>query len=253
MSSPFDLTARTVLVTGAATGIGRATAILLSKLGARVILVSRNVERLQQAAECLEGGGHSVQPFDLSRVEQIPQWMKQVTETSGPLWGLVHCAATVKIQPLRFLNLASIGEMSCVNLVAAFALCKGFRQRGVCGEAGSIVLLSSVAALAADPGNSVYAATKGAVIAMARTLAVELAPQKIRINCIAPAWIQTEMTEDAARRTLTPEQLAEIQARLPLGPGKTEDIAAAAAFLLADSGRWITGTTLVVDGGFTAK
>ena len=154
---------------------------------------------------------------------------------------------------MQFPKLTSIEEIAQVNLAAAVALVKGLRQRGVCADGGRIVLLSSVAALAADPGNAACAASMGAPIAIARTLAVELAPQKIRINCIAPSWIETEMTRDAAARHSTPQQLAEIQARHPVGPGSPEDVAACAAFLLADSGRWIAGTTVVVDGGFTAR
>jgi NAD(P)-dependent dehydrogenase (short-subunit alcohol dehydrogenase family) len=253
MNSPFDLTGKTVLITGAGTGIGRASAVLVSQLGAKVVLVARNAERLQQTAGLLAGSGHLVEPFDLTQVDDIPQWMKRMAQLAGPLWGVVHCAALLKIQPLQFVKFSAVEDIYRINVMAAFALAKGFRQRGVCGNGGAIVLLSSVAALKSDPGNSPYAASKGALLAMSKTLAIELAPQNIRINCIAPSWIQTEMTAQSAAQYLTPDQLAEMAARHPLGPGKPEDVAACVAFLLADSGRWITGTTLVVDGGFTAK
>ena len=253
MNSPFDLTGRTVLITGAGTGIGRASAVLASQLGAKLVLVARNAERLQQTAGLLEGAGHLVEPFDLALVDDIPQWMKRIVERAGPLWGVVHCAALLKIQPLQFVKFSAVEDIYRINVMAAFALAKGFRQRGVYGNGGAIVLLSSVAALKSDPGNSPYAASKGALLAMSKTLAIELAPQNIRINCIAPSWIQTEMTAQSAAQYLTPDRLAEMAARHPLGPGKPEDVAACVAFLLADSGRWITGTTLLVDGGFTAK
>jgi NAD(P)-dependent dehydrogenase (short-subunit alcohol dehydrogenase family) len=253
MNTPFDLTGKTVLITGAGTGIGRASSVLVSQLGAKVVLVARNAERLQQTAGLLEGSGHLVEPFDLAQVDDIPQWMKRMAQLAGPLWGVVHCAALLKIQPLQYVKFSAVEDIYRINVMAAFALAKGFRQRGVSGNGGCIVLLSSVAAIKSDPGNSAYAASKGALLAMSKTLAIELAPQNIRINCIAPSWIQTEMTAQSAAQYLTPDQLAEMAARHPLGPGKPEDVAACVAFLLADSGRWITGTTLVVDGGFTAK
>ncbi len=253
MESPFDLAGKTILVTGAATGLGRATAVLLGRLGAKIVLVSRNAERLQSVAETLAGTGHLVHPFDLNDIHSIPAWMKQVAQTAGPLWGVVHSAATLSLQPLQFLKLSSVEEIARVNVAAAFALAKGFRQRGVCGDAGSIVLISSVSALRGDPGNSAYAASKGALLAMTQSLAVELAPQKIRINCIAPAFIETEMTRQSLAATLTPAQFDVMKNRSPLGPGNPEDVAAAAAFLLAESARWITGTTLVIDGGYLAK
>ena len=198
------------------------------------------------------GTGHSVQPFDLVQVDLIPKWMKGIAETTGPLWGVVHSAAMMVIQPLQFLKMAAIEDVLRINLVAAFGLAKGFRQRGVLGDGGSIVFLSSVAAMTAAPGNSAYATSKAGLQALTRTLAIELAPQKIRVNCVAPTWVQTEMTEASAGQSLTAEQLDAITARIPLGTGTPEDVAASVAFLLADSGRWITGTTLVVDGGFLA-
>jgi len=241
------------LITGAGTGIGRASAVLASQLGAKLVLVARNAERLQETAGLLEGAGHLVEPFDLALVDDIPQWMKRIVERAGPLWGVVHCAALLRIQPLQFVKFSTVEDIYRINVIAAFALAKGFRQRGVCGNGGAIVLVSSVSAMKSDPGNSPYAASKGALLAMAKTLAIELAPQNLRINCIAPSWIQTEMTAQSAAQYLTPDRLAEMAARHPLGPGKPEDVAACVAFLLADSGRWITGTTLVVDGGSTAQ
>jgi NAD(P)-dependent dehydrogenase (short-subunit alcohol dehydrogenase family) len=251
MTPPFSLSGRTILVTGAGTGIGRATAVLLSTMGARLVLVARRREKLEETAALLEGTGHAVEPFDLSQVQQIPQWMRDVSSAS-PLWGVVHCAARLAIQPLQFLNLNVVEEIYRINVVAAFALAKGFRQRGVCGESGSIVLLSAVAALIGDPGNAAYSASKAALAGVTRTLAAELAPQKIRVNSVAPGWIPTEMSEAAARRWLTPDQLAAIQNRSLLGAGTPEDVAGSIAFLLSDASRWITGTTLLVDGGFLA-
>jgi NAD(P)-dependent dehydrogenase (short-subunit alcohol dehydrogenase family) len=220
-------------------------------MGARLVLVARRREKLEETAALLEGTGHVVEPFDLTEVQQIPQWMRDIASAS-PLSGVVHCAARLSIQPLQFLNLNVVEEIYRINVVAAFALAKGFRQRGVCGESGSIVLLSAVAALIGDPGNAAYSASKAALAGVTRTLAAELAPQKIRVNSVAPGWIPTEMSEAAASRWLTPDQLAAIQNRSLLGAGTPEDVAGSIAFLLSDASRWVTGTTLLVDGGFLA-
>ena len=251
MISPMDLQQRTVLVTGASSGIGRTTSALLSQLGARVLLVGRNEERLAETASQLAGEGHRVEPFDLNHVDDIPQWLKGLSSETGVLHGLVHCAGVHITRPLRFLCDADVDGVMRINLNAAIGLAKGFRQKGVCQSGGSIVLLSSVMALVGQPGVAAYAASKGAIAAVTKSLALELARDEVRINCIAAAQVETEMTE-AMNQSLSPEQVAAIRAMHPLGIGTALDVAHAVAFLLADTARWITGTTLVVDGGYTA-
>ena len=130
---------------------------------------------------------------------------------------------------------------------------KGLRQKG-CGNAAgsSVVLLSSVAAISGESGISVYSATKAAVSGLARSLAVELAPEKIRVNALAPGFVETEMS-DRLKNSLTPEQYQAIADKHPLGIGAVQDVANCIAFLLSEAARWITGTTLVADGGYTAQ
>lgn len=131
-------------------------------------------------------------------------------------------------------------------------LAKGFRQKGCCTSASSIVLLSSASALVGAPAIAAYAASKAALIGLTRSLAIELAREGIRVNCIAPGMVQSEMT-DGIRQTLSAEQFAAIVAQHPLGLGTTWDVACGAAYLLSDAARWMTGQTLVLDGGFTAQ
>ena len=138
-----------------------------------------------------------------------------------------------------------------INFNAAVALTRAFRQKGVAADTGSIVYIASVYGLIGQSGQSIYSASKGALIAMCRSVAMELAKQKIRVNCIAPGHILTEMGEDQ-RRLLPADRFADIENAHPLGFGEPEDVSNAVAFLLADSGKWITGTTMVVDGGAIA-
>jgi NAD(P)-dependent dehydrogenase (short-subunit alcohol dehydrogenase family) len=150
------------------------------------------------------------------------------------------------------LNSAVMTSAMQLNVFAAMALAKGLRQKGVMANSASIVWLSSVAALVGQPGVSPYAASKGALLAMCKSLALELAKEQIRINCVVPAMVQTPMAEKLFAM-MTPEQVAKIELAHPLGIGQPEDVANAIAFLLSDAAKWITGSSLVVDGGYTAQ
>lgn len=252
MINPLDLSGRTVLVTGASSGIGRETAILLSRLGARLVLASRNADRLAQVAQALEGKGHIAEAFDVSAVDSIPAWMKSVSAKAGAFNGVVHSAGAQLLRPIQMTRAEDVEKVMRVNVTAAFGLARGLAQKGVAGQPASIVLISSAAGLAGQSGRSAYAASKGAIMALVRSLAMELARQKIRVNCVAPAVVESEMAEQI-KAAVTDEQFAAIVAQHPLGLGTPLDVAHAIAFLLADTGRWITGSTLVVDGGYTAQ
>jgi NAD(P)-dependent dehydrogenase (short-subunit alcohol dehydrogenase family) len=220
-------------------------------LGAKLVLVGRNQKELEKTQELLDGPLHHHFVFDLSENESIASWMKNVVDETGPLDGLVHCAGVHIAKPLRVMISPDIEKVMRVNVTAAFALLKAFRQRGVCAKPGSIVLVSSVMGLVGQAGVTAYSASKGALIALAKSAALELARENIRINCVAPATVSTEMVENLMLK-LTVEQFQAIKDMHPLGLGTPRDVANAIAFLLADTGKWITGTTLVVDGGYTA-
>jgi NAD(P)-dependent dehydrogenase (short-subunit alcohol dehydrogenase family) len=248
----MSLTGSTVLVTGASRGIGRETAVLLSSLNARVVLVGRNRELLGQTLSSLSGEGHRVAAFDLARTEEIPQWFQSLASDMGPMNGLVHAAGKQFTMPVRFVTPQKTDELLRNNLSSAIMLVRAFCQKNCHAATSSLVFISSVVGLAGRPGISVYSASKAALIGLTKSLAVELAPERIRVNCIAPAFVQTEML-DEMRETLTPEQFKALEELHLLGFGTARDIANAVAFLLADTGRWITGSTLVVDGGYLAR
>lgn len=251
MYNPLDFTGRRFLVTGASSGIGKATALLLAKLGGRVTLVGRNAESLAAAMAELPGGGHDTSAFDLAETDAIPAWMAACA-AGQPYAGVAHCAGIQALRPLRSSSADFIDETMRVNLASAIAIARGFRQKEVARRPASLVLVSSTAGLTGQPGNVVYSASKGALIAAARGMAMELVRDQIRVNAVAPALVRTPMSEKSMR-IWSPEQLAAVEAVHPMGFGTAEDVANAIAFLMGDMARWITGTTLVVDGGYTAQ
>ena len=252
MIHPFSLEGGRILVTGASSGLGRATALLVARMGAQVVLTGRDAARLEETRAQLEGTGHRMKVRDLRDTAGIPEWMVRLAAESGPLTGLAHAAGIQTVRPLRVMDDTVFNETMALNVNTAFALSKGFRQKSVCADGGSIVYFSSVMGLTGQPGQAAYSASKGALISMCRSLAVELAREKIRVNCIAPGLVETEMA-GRLRETLPPAQFEAVTAMHPLGLGRTEDIAAPVVFLLSPASAWITGTTLVADGGYTAQ
>jgi NAD(P)-dependent dehydrogenase (short-subunit alcohol dehydrogenase family) len=251
MENPISLFGKLILVTGASSGIGRATAIVLSHLGARVILSGRRSERLEETLEQTQSRElHSLKPFDLSRTDEIPKWIAQLVEEGGaPLDGAVHCAGVAGHIPLRALSTNHLESVTCANVNSTVMLLKGLSARTAVPSSGSsIVLMSSAAALAASPGMIAYAASKAAVQSIARCAAKELGQKRIRVNCIAPAYVRTPMLANAASEIPGFER---VEAQQFLGMIEPEEVAIMAAYLLSDAARRITGSNFVIDGGFT--
>lgn len=251
MYNPLDLTGRRYLVTGSSSGLGKGIAILLGRLGARVTLTGRDRQRLDAVLAEMPGEGHDASAFDLADIDAIPGWMAACAAT-GPYAGIAHCAGIQALKPLRACTAEFIDRTMRVNVASAIGLARGLRQKDVAIRPASLVLMSSTAGLTGQAGNIVYATSKGALAAATRPLAIELVQEGIRVNAVAPAVVPTPMSEKSMR-IWSKEQLDAVVALHPMGFGTVEDVANAVVFLLSDMARWITGTTLVVDGGYTAQ
>lgn len=239
------------MVTGASSGIGRSCAIELSRQGALLVLVARRKEHLTETRLALLGDGHYIESFDLVRGEEIVTWMKNLCSQIGLIDGLLHSAGIFTTLPIRATSEATFRKIVSTNLESAYFLAKGFRQKGVRNQNGSLIFISSVMGIVGQPGLSAYCASKGGLITLAKSLALEFAKEAIRVNVIAPGVIQTAMAETIAN-SVPAESMKAVEASHPLGLGNPKDVAYAATYLLSAASRWVTGTTLIVDGGYTA-
>ncbi|MBF0473330.1 MAG: SDR family oxidoreductase [Nitrospirae bacterium] len=240
-----------IVVSGASSGIGRAAAQILAKSGAKVVLIGRDETRLDSTLNMLEGDGHSKYVFDLNNTDEIPSFIKDISVKQGRLSGLFHAAGLEMFKPIGLVNNKSIEQIFSVSIKAALMLARGFCQKGVREEgfSTSIVFMSSVAAMTGQAGMTIYSASKGAIDGAVKSLACELAPHLIRVNAIAAGAVKTEMHDKIIAR-MTAESIKEYERKHLLGFGRPEDIASAAMFLLSDASVWITGTIMVVDGGY---
>lgn len=249
----MDLAGRHFLVTGAASGIGKATAVLLAGLGARCTLVDRNAKGLAETFVDCQGQAHSQLLFDLRNVDDIDSLLKSIVLHGGLLNGIVHAAGIQAITPSKVLTPENWRGMFAVNTEAALCLAKALHSRRFyAGEHGSVVFISSVMGLVGSAGAVAYCMSKSALVGITRALALEFASKSIRVNSIAPGFVRTPLYEQVGK-DWDDSQRNSVEALHPLGLGEPEDIANAVAFLLADTARWITGTTLVVDGGYLAQ
>lgn len=252
MRDLLNVKGRSYLVTGAASGIGRATALLLSEMGAKVLLVDINPENLEKVkTECKNEVDTLV--IDLMDADSIKGLVKDKVATFGKLHGFVHCAGLPYIAPLKVVNAEKTERLYKLNTYAAIELAKVCSSKQVyAGEAGSFVLISSVYGLVGSAANVGYAMSKGAIIAITKSMAMELAGSGIRVNCVAPGFIKTPMAKQVD--VMMDEKYDErLNALHPMGLGQPEDIASAILFLFSDMSKWMTGAVLNVDGGFTAQ
>jgi len=252
-TSFLEFDGKCVLVTGASSGIGRAIAVELSRHGARVILSGRDEGRLAETSRQLTADGHQILPLDLVDHSRILPAIIELRDKIGRIYGLCHSAGVVETRPLSSNKVEVVQSMLAIHLLAGLELARAICRRDVIQEeGGSLLFISSVYGRVGMPGQTGYCASKGAISAAVRALAVELARRKIRVNSISPGLVKTEMTQKALA-LLSKEQVEDLEQNHPLGVGTPEDVAKAAVFLLAPGNPWITGADLMVDGGFTAR
>ena len=250
--NPMDLTGKQVLVTGASAGIGRACCTLLSQLGAKIILTGRNQAGLEETLSSLSGNGHKIAVFDIKNINGLGDWVKYLRSEYGYLDSFVHCAGVQITKPIRSFDQGFFDDTMHVNLASAMAITQGFRLKRDRSKQGSIVFVSSIAGLIGQTGNTVYGASKAGLMSLTRGLAMELLRDNIRVNCVAPALVETEMAQ-RAQDSMTAAQFQHMLDQHPMGLGKPDDVANAVAFLLSDAAKWINAVTLPMEGGYLAN
>lgn len=244
--NPFSLAGKRILVTGSSSGIGQATAIECSKLGAKLVVTGRNGERLNATFERLEGDGHTQIIAELTDAESL----KALVDACGELDGLVLCAGLGLTLPFNFCTRDKFDELFKINYFAPVELLRLLSKKKKIAKGGSVVFVGSIGGTTGfSNGNTIYGATKAGVVSTMKFCAIEMAPRKIRVNAVCPGMVETPLIH---RTNRTDEELAKDMARYPLKRyGNPDDIAHGIVYLLSDAAAWVTGHSLVIDGGVT--
>lgn len=244
--NPYSLEGKTILVTGASSGIGQKTAIECSKMGAKMVITGRNVERLQETYSQLEGDGHIQLLAELTSQEDVEQLIAGVPTLDG----LVLCAGSGITKPFQFCSRDQYDKVFNVNYFAPVELLRLLVKKKMLAKPSSVVFVSSIGGVRNfNPGNGVYGASKAALNSTMKFCAVELAPKKIRVNSVNPGMVHTKLIKPG---TISEEQLQLDMEKYPLKRyGETIDVALGIIYLLSDASSWITGHSLVIDGGLT--
>ena len=248
MDNPFALSGKTVFITGAGSGIGRATAVQCAGLGATVFITDRNADTLAETFDLLEGEGHRMQVADLTDDGALLDLVGQLPKLDG----FVSNAGIIQTMMTKFGERSDVERMLGINTVAPIRLTQILLQGKRLNAEASIVYTSSMAGVFNGAiGNGLYGASKSALVGFAKSLALELAPRRIRVNTVNPGITQTNIYRDTA---VTPEQLEEEVKKYPLGRfGRPDEIASAIVYLLSDATKWMTGSNLLIDGGFSLQ
>lgn len=247
MYNPFSLKNKTILVTGASSGIGKAIAIECSKMGAKVVVTGRNKERLKETYNLLEGEEHPDYLIaDLLKEEDIENLVKEMPKLDG----IVNCAGLTRVLPFQFAKQSDYRDILEVNFFAPTEITRLLVKSRKIKRESSIVFISSVSGVfCSAPASSIYSASKGAVNGLIKGVAIDLAPRGIRVNSVNPGMIDTDIFSDSA---ITKEQLEKDMQKYPLKRyGKPEEVAHAVVYLLSDASKWVTGSALLIDGGLT--
>ena len=244
--NPFSLEGKTILVTGASSGIGRETALACARMGASLVITGRNADRLNETFDQLETTNKTQVLADMTNQDDV----ESLVASMPPLDGAVLCAGNSITLPLQFGTRDKFDDMFDINFFAPIELLRLLYKKKVLQKGASVVLVASIGGTHSFmPGNGVYGASKAALNSVMKYAAREYASRKVRVNSICPGMVDTPLIH---RGTITEEQLAEDAKRYPLGRyGRPEDIANGALYLLSDASSWLTGHDLVIDGGFS--
>lgn len=245
---------KTLIVTGASSGIGRQCAISCARSGATVAVFGRDPERLNETLRLMENPEkHIVCAVDLLEYDKVAEIVKEVSRQKGLIDGLINCAGISTTLPLNSISTQKMEQFVHTNVIASINITQHTVKSANFSETGgSVIFMGSVMGVAGEKGKTLYSMTKGALVAAVKSMAVELAPRKIRVNAISPGVVESPMSRSAVY-SRDEESLNRIKLLHPLGLGQVDDVANACIFLLSDASRWITGTNLIVDGGYLAK
>lgn len=248
MYNPFSIENKIILITGASSGIGRATAIECSRLGAKLVITGRNEIRLQETFDALEGEGHLAVAADLTDAEQ----MDNLVEQTPALHGLVNNAGITETLPTPFIKRDKLEKVLEVNTIAPILLTQKLLKKKKISKGGSIVFTCSISGtIVVGGGNVLYSTSKGAINGFVKNAALDLSVKNIRVNEVCPGMIDTHILDESS---ITSEQLDVEASRYPLKRfGKPEEVAYGIIYLLSDASSFITGTGIVIDGGFTLQ
>ena len=248
--NPFSLNGKKIVVTGASSGIGRQCAIDCSQMGATVVLIGRNGDRLKETIDLMDGVNHIYLSVDLNEIQ--PDFIQNIVQKIGRIDGLVYAAGIEKTLPLKYIGRLEYEMLMNTNTFSAFELIRQLSNKKNMSDGASIVLISSISSIIARVGLSAYAASKGALNSASKVFALELSKRHIRVNCILPGTILTNMMQEALSQLSEVDQIKRISG-FPLGLGDPVDVSYAAIYLLSDASKWVTGQNIVIDGGYTAK
>jgi len=248
MFNPFSLEGKTILITGASSGIGRGIAIEVSKMGAKVVITGRNEQRLKETYLSLNGDNHTQIIADLSNNEDLNSLVEQCPQLNG----FVSNAGIPKLMIVKYIQKESLEEIIGINTIAPILLTSALIKKKKVTKGGSIVFISSISGVNISTlGESSYSASKAAIHGFVKGAALDLASQKIRVNSINPGLVQTDILK-LAGEMFSEEQINDKLKQYPLKRiGQPEDVAYAAIYLLSDAASWVTGASIVIDGGFT--
>ena len=247
MNNIFSLENKTVLITGASSGIGRQIAITASEMGAIVIITGRDSKKLDESKSLIPGKAICI-TADLAKEADIIKLVNELPKLNG----VVFCAGVVDYSPVKFINEQKITEVFSVNFNGQALLTKHLLKNRKIEKAASLVYISSVSSKLGVAATALYAASKAALNAFAKVTASECAGQQIRSNSISPGIVITPMSGKAVE-AVSAESMASAAAEYPLGYGSPADVAGLVIYLLSDSSRWMTGSEIVMDGGLTLK
>jgi NAD(P)-dependent dehydrogenase (short-subunit alcohol dehydrogenase family) len=249
----FSLNNKNILITGASSGIGASCSVACSSAGANLLLLGRNKIRLKQTMGKLIPGNHSAISYDLLNIKGIEKALEEPLNKFGKIHGFIHSAGIDITLPFNSLKQTAYETIFNLNVFSGFEIARILSKNQHLSESGaSHIFIASILSLVGRSGTVAYSASKGALLAGCRSMALELAVKKIRVNCISPAIVCTELV-DKLFSELPEGTMERIKSLHPLGFGSPEDIAHACVFLLSDEAKWITGSNLVIDGGYSCQ